>query len=151
MKILLDDLTHPDVLALLASHLTDMRENSPEESSFALDVSGLTAPDVTFWVVREDDVVMGCGALKELAPGHGEIKSMRTHAHHLRKGVAAAMLDHIIDEARSRDYQTLSLETGTGPTFEPALTLYRKYGFEKGEPFADYCPGPFNQFFHLSL
>ena len=151
MEILIDDLTHPDVLALLASHLSDMRENSPADSSFALDVSGLTAPDVTFWVVWDKGAVAGCGALKELSSSHGEIKSMRTHEDHLRKGVARRMLEHIISEARLRGYDTLSLETGTGPTFEPALTLYRKYGFEKGEAFADYRPGPFNQFFHMAL
>ena len=151
MEVLIDDLTHPGVLALLASHLNDMQENSPEDSSFALDVSGLKASDVSFWVVWQASEVMGCGAMKELSPTHGEIKSMRTHENHLRKGVAARMLEHIIHEAQARGYKTLSLETGTGPTFEPALTLYRKYGFKKGEAFSDYRPGPFNQFFHLAL
>ncbi len=151
MKIRVDDLTHPEVLALLASHLEHMQQNSPEDSSFALDVSGLKAPGVTFWTVWNERALMGCGAMKELSPTHGEIKSMRTHENHTRKGVAARMLEHIIKQARDRGYQTLSLETGTGPAFEPALALYRKYGFKKGDAFADYRPGPFNQFFHLDL
>ena len=102
--------------------------------------------------VREDvDDLLGVGALKELEPRSGEIKSMRTADAHLRKGVAAAILDHIVAEARRRGYSRLSLETGSGPAFEPALTLYRKYGFVDGEPFGGYEKSPFNQFLHLDL
>jgi putative acetyltransferase len=45
----------------------------------------------------------------------------------------------------------LSLETGSGPAFDPALALYRKYGFVDGEAFSDYQPSAFNQFLHLQL
>jgi putative acetyltransferase len=76
---------------------------------------------------------------------------MRTAPSHLRRGVAAAVLDHIVSEARRRGLTRLSLETGTGPRFEPALALYRKRGFVDGEAFADYRPSPFNQFLHLDL
>lgn len=151
VEILLDDLTHPDVLALLQAHLDDMRENSPEDSSYALDLSGLQAADVSFWVVWVDGEVAGCGALRELSPTSGEIKSMRTHAGHLRQGVAAKMLEYIIEVAKARGYASLSLETGYGPVFEPALKLYQKYGFKSGEAFSDYRPSAFNQFFHLKL
>lgn len=151
MEILLDNLTHPDVLALLQAHLEDMRENSPQGSNYALDVLGLQAKGVSFWVAWENDVVLGCCALKDLSPTSGEIKSMRTHANHLRKGIAAKMLEHILMVAKSRGYSLLSLETGSGPAFDAALKLYRKYGFENGDAFSDYQPSPFNQFLHLTL
>lgn len=151
MKILPDDLTHPDVQALLQTHLDDMHENSPEDSSYALDLSGLRAADVSFWVAWEKGEVAGCGALKELSPSSGEIKSMRTHSAYLHKGVASKMVEHILEVAKSRGYSSLSLETGTGPTFDPALKLYEKYGFESGDAFSGYKPSPFNQFLHLSL
>ena len=76
---------------------------------------------------------------------------MRTHPDHLRRGVAAALLERIIQEARARGLRRLSLETGSGPAFEPALALYRKRGFVDGEPFADYKRSAFNQFLHLRL
>lgn len=76
---------------------------------------------------------------------------MRTHPDRLRRGVAAALLDYIIAEARARGLRRLSLETGGSPAFEPALALYRKRGFTDSEPFADYARSAFNQFLHLDL
>ena len=76
---------------------------------------------------------------------------MRTAPGSLRQGVATALLDHIIQVARARGLRQLSLETGSGPAFEPALALYRKRGFETGEAFGGYEPSAFNQFLHLSL
>lgn len=146
-----DDLSADDVRALLALHLSGMRENSPPGLSFALDLSGLQSADVTVWTARLDGDLAGVGALKDLGDATGEVKSMRTHPDHLRKGVGAALLEHIIAEARARGYRRLSLETGMGEPFEAALALYRRRGFVAGEPFADYRPSPFNQFFHLDL
>jgi len=146
-----DDLSGDDALALLKIHLAGMARNTPPEHVFALDLSGLKVPQVTVWTVRKNDRVVGMGALKELDGNSGELKSMRTHPDHLRQGVAAHLLDFIIKEARARGWRKLSLETGVGPAFEPALNLYRKRGFVEGAAFSDYEKSPFNQFFHLSL
>jgi putative acetyltransferase len=124
---------------------------SPPEFSFALDLLGLKTPDITVWSVWNGEALAAIGALKMLGDGSGEVKSMRTAPAHLRRGAAAALLDHIVAEARGRGLARLSLETGTGPEFEPALALYRKRGFALGAPFADYRPSPFNQFLHLAL
>jgi putative acetyltransferase len=118
---------------------------------FALDLSGLKAPCVTVWSAWHGGEIAGIGALKELGDGTGELKSMRTHPAHLRKGVAALLLEHIVAEAKARGLRRLSLETGSGPAFEPALALYRKRGFVEGEAFSDYRPSAFNQFLHLPL
>jgi putative acetyltransferase len=144
-----DDLSGDATLRLLALHLAEMHANSPPDSVYALDLSGLKAPDITVWSVWEGDEVVGIGALKELGNGSGEVKSMRTHPDHLRRGVATLLLDHIATEAKLRGLTRLSLETGSGPAFEPALALYRKYGFVDGEAFSDYEPSAFNQFLHL--
>jgi len=146
-----DDLSHPSVRALLELHLRGMHANSPAGSVFALDLSGLQSADVTVWTRWLDGHAAGIGALKRLALGHGEIKSMRTHPDHLRKGVAAGLLEHILDEARLMGIDRVSLETGSGPAFEPALTLYRRRGFTNGGAFGDYEASPFNQFLHLDL
>ncbi|MEO0910990.1 MAG: GNAT family N-acetyltransferase [Pseudomonadota bacterium] len=151
MKIILDDLTHPKVLALLQSHLDGMHENSPPEHVHGLDVSNLQLPEVSFWTAWEGEDLLGCGAIKELSGETGEIKSMRTHAAHLRKGVAAKILEHILATAKERGYKRLSLETGYGPAFEPALNLYRKYGFQNGDAFAQYEANDFSQFLHLQV
>jgi putative acetyltransferase len=139
------------VKALLARHLQGMHANTPPGHVFALDWSALQKPEISFYTLWESDELLGVGALKELGPRAGEIKSMRTADAHLRRGVAAAILEHIIAEARRRGYTRLSLETGAGPAFEPAHTLYRKYGFSDGGPFGDYEKSPFNQFLHLDL
>jgi len=146
-----DDLSGGAVRELLAYHLARMHENSPPGSVFALDFSGLRAPGVTVWSAWRGEALAGIGALKLLGDGTGEIKSMRTHPDHLRMGAAAALLEHIIAEARRRGLRRLSLETGSGPAFEPALALYRKRGFLGGEAFSDYPASEFSQFFHLTL
>lgn len=136
---------------LLAEHLAGMHKNSPPDSVYALDLSGLRMATVSVWTAWESDELMGIGALKQLSPSVGEIKSMRTDSRHLRKGVGRAILDHIVAEAQRRGYQRLSLETGSGAEFEAALDLYRKRGFTNGEPFGDYVASDFNQFLHLDL
>ncbi|KAK3985829.1 GNAT family N-acetyltransferase [Cladorrhinum sp. PSN332] len=152
MHIVIDDLTCPATRELLAIHLASMRTNSPPGTSFALDLSGLQKPEITVWTVRDGESVLGVGALKALPDGAGELKSMRTHPDHLRKGIARALLEHIITEAKARGMSRLSLETGTGPHFEAPLVLYEKRGFVEGEPFSDYIGGAgFNRFFHLDL
>jgi putative acetyltransferase len=139
------------VKALLVRHLEGMHANSPPGHVFALDWSGLQRPDVALYAAWDGEDLLGFGALKELGPHAGEIKSMRTADAHLRRGVAAMILDHLIAEARRRRYTRLSLETGSGPAFEPALALYRTYGFTNGGAFGDYVQSPFNQFLHLDL
>ncbi|MEP6784797.1 MAG: GNAT family N-acetyltransferase [Sphingomonadales bacterium] len=151
MLIVEDDLTGPAVGALLRYHLEQMHLNSPPGSVFAFDIDRLRAPDVTFWTVWNEDTLLGCGAMKQLDGERGEIKSMRTAPGHLRKGGAAALLDHIIGVARLRDYRRLSLETGSGSAFDPALALYRRRGFVDGDAFGDYERSAFNQFLHLEL
>ena len=146
MIIRTDNLTHPAVLALLDAHLEHMYETSPPESVHALDIDELRAPGITFWSAWEGDDILGCAALKELDPAHGEIKSMRTASAHLGTGVASRLLQHLLDVARARGYRRLSLETGTGEAFEPARQLYLKFGFEECGPFADYTLDSFSRF-----
>src|SRR5262245_47683070 len=139
------------IKALLTRHLEGMHANSPPGHVFALDWSELKKREISFYALWEGEELLGVGALKELDSSSGEIKSMRTADAHLRKGVAAKILDHIIGEARRRGYKRLSLETGSGPAFEPAIALYRKRGFTDGGAFGGYAKSPFNQFMHLDL
>ncbi|MDE2048630.1 MAG: GNAT family N-acetyltransferase [Betaproteobacteria bacterium] len=151
MLIRPDDLTGPEIRALLAEHLRSMHSLSPPESVHALDVTALMRPDVTLWSAWRDSDLLGCGALRELDATHGEIKSMRTAQAHLRSGVARALLAHIVHTARTRGYTRLSLETGSQPAFEPARQLYARAGFALCGPFADYSPDPNSTFMTLVL
>jgi putative acetyltransferase len=146
-----DDVSGEQVRALLALHLADLHGKSPPGHVFALDLSGLQAPGVTVWTSWDGPALAGIAALKLIGDGLGEIKSMRTHPGHLRRGVAAGLLRHIVVQARRRGLRKLHLETGVGPAFEPALALYRAHGFVAGPPFGEYRPSPFNQFLELAL
>ena len=151
MRIIEDDLTGVEIRALLETHFAEMLASSPAESCHFLDFDGLNAPDVTFWSIWDGIALVGCGALKALSSGQGEIKSMRTHADHLRKGAGAAMLKHIISQARQRGYVRLSLETGSSDAFAPARALYEVYGFAYCPPFGDYAEDPFSRFMTLAI
>lgn len=151
MRIELDDVSRPQVVALVAYHLRSMHEISPPDSVFALDLSGLKHPSVTFWTAWDGDDLLGMGGLKQLDAAHGEIKSMRTAPMALRRGVAGAMLDHILREARSRDYRRLSLETGSNAPFAPAWALYERAEFVPCPPFGSYSDISFSRYFTLEL
>lgn len=151
MDIRIDDLQGPEVHELLREHLRGMSLNSPPQSVHALDIEGLRRPEITFWTVWEGGELLGCGALKELDSRHAEIKSMRTAARHLRRGVARNLLSHILEEARRRGYGRLSLETGSMEAFEPARRLYAGFGFTYCEPFADYVQDPYSVFMTREL
>jgi putative acetyltransferase len=151
MEIRVDDPRSPRAAQLLRQHLEDMQRHSPPESIHALDIEGLCRPSVTFWTAWSAGELLGCAALAELDKRHGEIKSMRTASAHLRKGVAAALLQHIIDEARQRAYVRLSLETGSMAAFAPARMLYARFGFEFCAPFGNYVLDPYSVFMHRLL
>jgi putative acetyltransferase len=146
MDIRLDDLAGPEIRALLQEHLQNMRRISPPESIHALDLTALRQPEITFWTVWSGSELLGCGALKELDPTHGEVKSMRTASAHRRQGVARAMLGHLLGVAVSRGYQRLSLETGSQSAFEPARRLYESFGFSRCPPFEGYTEDPHSVF-----
>lgn len=146
-----DDVEGPEIVALLQTHQDDQALRSPSNSNHTLDLDGLRAPDVTLWSAWQEEALLGCGALKELAPGHGEIKSMHTAAEHRGKGVAARLVEHILAEARQRGYQRLSLETGSAESFAPARGLYARFGFCDCPPFGDYPEDPYSAFMTLEL
>jgi putative acetyltransferase len=142
MKIEIDDLSRPEIHALLNEHLQNMYELSPPESVHALDLDKLRKPGITFWSAWDGPVLLGVGALKELDAKHGEVKSMRTPAALRRKGAGRAILAHIVDVARSRSYERLSLETGSSDAFKPAHGLYESFGFTSCGKFGDYEDDP---------
>jgi putative acetyltransferase len=151
LRIELDDLSRPQVLALLQEHLRNMYELSPPDKVFAFDASKLRAPDVTFWTAWRGELLLGCAALKELSSTDGEIKSMRTPAALRRTGAGRALLNHIIDVARSRGYRVLYLETGSHTAFLPAQTLYGCAGFKRCGPFGPYRENGNSVFMSLSI
>ncbi|MGW4773232.1 GNAT family N-acetyltransferase [Nocardia sp. NPDC004278] len=151
LRIVIDDLSGPEVAALLTQHLAEMYDNSPADSVHALDLAALRGPGITFWSAWEDSELAGCGALKQLDATHGEIKSMRTATDRLGRGIAATLLGHLIAEARARGYHRLSLETGASDYFAPAQRLYTRHGFEVCPPFADYLEDPHSVFMTRTL
>jgi putative acetyltransferase len=142
MQIEVDDLERPAVHALLEEHLRSMHQHSPPGSVHALDLDALRAPAITFWTAWDGDALLGCGALRAIDADHAEVKSMRTATAHLRKGVASAILQHIISEAARRGFSRLSLETGVQAPFVPAHRMYRAFGFVDCAPFDTYTNDP---------
>jgi putative acetyltransferase len=151
MQIEIDDISRPQVIALLEEHLRNMYELSPPETVFAFDASKLRAPGISFWTAWKDGTLLGCAALKELSPTQGEVKSMRTPASMRRCGAGRALLDHILEVSHERGYQELFLETGRHPAFAPAQTLYLSAGFSECGPFGSYQENGHSVFMYLQL
>lgn len=151
LRIEIDDLSRPQVLALLEEHLRNMHEVTPPGKVFAFDEAGLKAPGVTFWTAWNGALLLGCAALKELSAAEGEIKSMRTPSTLRRTGAGRALLNHTIEVARNRKYRALYLETGRQTEFLPAQTLYRSAGFTLCGPFGNYRENGNSVFMSMSL
>lgn len=147
MEIQLGNLDSDEVKQLLQDHHEEMLKHSPLESVHALDITALKDPSVSFWIVRINGELAGCGALKKLSDQHAELKSMRTASKFLRKGVAAKLLSHMLEVAQKEAFEEVSLETGTMKAFIPAQTLYKQFGFTECQPFGDYQEDPFSMFF----
>lgn len=147
VRIMLDDLQGPGVVAFLEAHVAQLRSLGPPESSHALDLEGLRAPGVRFWTaVDDEEEILGCAALKTLDENHAELKSMRTATHRTRQGVATRLVKHVLGEARASGFSRISLETGSEEFFAPARALYERHGFAYCEPFAGYRPDPLSVF-----
>jgi len=151
MTIVSGGLDDPRVQALLEHHVRTARAQTGRGSAHALDLSGLQTPDIRFWSAWDGDEVVGVGALKQLTPRHGEIKSMHTLETRRRSGVGSAMVTHILEAARAMGIERVSLETGSWPYFEPARAFYRRNGFVECPPFGDYNPDPNSVFMTLEL
>lgn len=151
LQIRIDPLSGPEVAALLREHLDEMQRISPPESVHALDLAKLRQADVTFWSAWSGAELLGCAALRELDGWHGEVKSMRTTAAHRGRGVGAALMRRIFEQAEQRGYRRLSLETGSQPEFAPARALYRRFGFAPCGPFGGYAEDPCSTFMTRTL
>jgi putative acetyltransferase len=151
MHIKIDALTGPEIGIFLEEHLADMRAVSPPESKHALDLEALRKPDIAFWTAWNDGRLVGCCALKQLDPHHGEVKSMRVARDQRAQGLGSALVKHIIAQARERGIRRLSLETGAMAFFEPARRLYRRHGFVDCGPFGSYKPDPNSVFMTLPI
>lgn len=151
MNIRIDDLSSPAVAQLLAEHMHDMHLSSPPGSIHALELEKLKAPEITFWTAWEGNELAGCGAIKSLDADLCEIKSMRTAKQFRGKGVGSLILETMLDFARSKGYQRVSLETGTSDYFLPAQKFYQKLGFHSCEPFGSYAHDPNSLYMTLEL
>lgn len=147
----IDDPRAADVRALLERHLVFTAEHSPPEDVHALDVEALVDPSITFVSYREGGTVLGVGALKDLGAGHGELKSMHTAETARGRGVAGAIVEHLVALGRERGLTRLSLETGTPEAFRPARSLYARHGFVECGPFGDYAPSAYSTFMTLEV
>ena len=141
------ELDHDDVRHLIDQHFAEMRAGSPPSACHVVPIDGLRTPDIRFFTVREDGALLGCGALRRLEKGHGEIKSMRTADGALGRGVGKAMLDHVVAAAQAEGMSRLSLETGSTEQFAAANRLYEKEGFERCGPFGGYADTAWTRFF----
>ena len=146
-----DDPTSSDVRALLERHFEFNHQHSPPEDVHALDATELAANDVTFFTIREGGELLGMGALKQLDRTHAEVKSMHTTSAARGRGVALAMLSHLVQTARDRGCTRVSLETGNQDAFAPARTLYMSLGFEPCGPFNGYWDGSTSVFLTMTL
>ena len=140
-----------EVNKLLIKHFEELKSVSPEGSAHVLDIPGLKTSSIKFWSIWQDNVLIGCGALKFLDQNHGEFKSIRVVDNFRKKGFGFKIIKHLIKEAKKLNINILSLETGSGDFFIPARKLFQKVGFKECKPFAHYKEDPNSSYMRLEL
>ena len=138
LKSIEGNFDNQEVHELLIKHFIELRAASPEGSAHVLDIPGLKVSSIKFWSLWQDDMLMGCGALKFLDKEHGEFKSIRIHDDFRKQGNSVNVINHLINEAKKLNINRLSIETGAGDFFIPARKLFKKCDFEICKPFAHY-------------
>ena len=151
LEFSIEDPLTEDVKALLQTHLDFCHDVTPPVHSYALDIEKLRAPEITVFTARENGILLGVGALKELEIGHAELKSMHTAKASRGKGVGTAMVTHILSFARLQGLTRVSLETGSHEPFAPARKLYESFGFKLCPSFGDYGVSEFTTCMTLQL
>ena len=136
---------------LFRRHTAAMHADTPPESIHMLPREALVDPAIAFFVLRDAGQPIGMGAVKRIAPQHGEIKSMHVLSEARGRGLSRRMLLALIDHARDSGLARLSLETGVQPTFVAARGLYARAGFVECGPFGDYRPDPNSVFMTIDL
>lgn len=138
----------PRASALLGESHALMQSLYPPEENYALDIEELCQPGIHFLIARQGDALLGTGALA-LKPDYAEIKSMFTTQSARGKGVAAALIRALEDEARTRALPALKLETGE--ELVAAVRLYERHGFTRCGPFGDYRENAYSVFMEKPL
>ncbi len=140
-----------DLGLLFIRHTADMHADTPPESIHMMPRETLEAPGIAFFVLRDQGRPVAMGAVKQIGPDHGEIKSMHVLAEDRGRGHSRRMLDALVSYARTEGFARLSLETGIQPTFIAARGLYERAGFVECGPFEGYGEDPNSLFMTLAL
>ncbi len=141
----------PELALLMERHTEAMHADTPPESIHMMDAGALAGPGIVFFVMRDNGLPVGMGALRRIDGGHAEIKSMHILAEMRGRRLAWTMLEHLIAEARAAGYRRMSLETGSQPGFAAARGLYERAGFRECPPFDGYVFDPNSVFMTLTL
>ena len=147
------DLDDPRVAALLDDHLAEMEPTAPPESRHALTIDQFRMPGVRLWVAESGAALVGSVALKDLEPGHLELKTMRVSGVGARDGG----LGRLLLEPRPGRGAPLGRHPGQprdrrrARASTPARALYTGAGFTPCAPFGAYRPDRHSVFLTRSL
>tara|TARA_R110002124_G_scaffold233235_5_gene398317 strand:- start:7939 stop:8394 length:456 start_codon:yes stop_codon:yes gene_type:complete len=130
-----------------ASQALMRRLFNPEENHF-LSHEALAQPDIRFFTARIGAETLGCAALK-LCDGYGEVKSFFVADAARGKGIGAALLRQIEDQARHDGITGLKLETAE--KLDAAIRLYARNGFTRCAPFGAYLDNGVSVFMEKTL
>lgn len=135
-----------ELIAELEAHLDPLY---PTESRHGYSVEKLLRQGVSFFVIRENGVPIGCGGVQFFGSDYGEIKRMYIRPQFRGLGFARLMLDHLSEFTRTNGINVLRLETGIHQ--HEAIALYERAGFRSIPPFGEYKPDPLSKFYEKQI
>jgi putative acetyltransferase len=140
-----DSLDSPTAHQLVSELNAELAGRYPEEGAtyFRLDADEVAPGRGVFLTVWQDGRAIGCGALRKLPDGRGELKRMYVVPAARGKGVARQLLITLEDWARRLGLEELVLETGARQ--HEAIALYRRAGYTDVPLYGEYVDGPLTE------
>jgi putative acetyltransferase len=129
----------PDAFMLITELEAELSATYSTEQRHGLSMDRIFCTNVSFFIARLAGDAVGCGGIA-IADGLAEVKRMYVRRNARRRGVAAAILARLEEEARARGTNLLVLETGDAQ--QSAIRLYERAGFRRCAAFGEYAKMP---------
>lgn len=141
VTLTLENPSNPVCLQLIAQLSAELGERYGDDGGAnSYDPHTPLTSGAAFFVARIEGQPVGCGAIRPLGPGVGEVKRMFVLPEARGRGISRLILQEIEAVAIEMGYSRLRLETGKRQP--EAIALYESTGYRRAPCYGYYAKDP---------